>query len=557
MTKSISRTIATCIATALAVCVFALCSPARALAQQTGRLTVTATDGASTALDAYQLFSADVSDAVSGHKILANVSWASDAAEKAVTSAIKSVDQSYSGTTAQDAADWLNENVQSDASSAPTASSVPAAIARSLAGDTPTASITAGTQSTLAAGYWLLTANGESVGTGQSGTAAILVAVGGADVTATTKTSVPTVEKSVLEDSSNSWQKQADATVGDELEWRLAATVPANLSPNSAYKTYSITFHDELSSGLEQPSDVHVYIAPVGASLWAKGTEPGDGWVELDEKEYVTRPAGENGSTFDVDVADLIASASSHGVYADLGLEACVVYDAPLAQDAERGAAHGNPNTVTLRYPSTPYSETQSKTQEDEAIAYTWDLNLVKRDATSEVALAGAVLRVTHVTGDREYHLTQDGTWTTDDATVTTDENGAIAVSGVDSGTFTVEEVQAPEGYASFSGAPSITLTVGLDPQILRSTSDERLSAELPLRADSFDKDSGEADVSVLNGTTAVPSSDKPAPRRPGGSSPFTGDPTSYLPAICLAVVGAALIVFAIRRRKGDPKRRP
>ncbi|MEE6147075.1 isopeptide-forming domain-containing fimbrial protein [Olsenella sp. YH-ols2223] len=555
VTKSISRTIAICIATALAVCVFALCSPVRALAEGgTGNLTVTATDGASTALDAYKLFKADVSDAASGHKILANVKWASDAAERAVTSAIKSVDQSYSGTTAQDAADWLNENVQSDAASAPTASSVPAAIARSLAGDAPTANVTAGTRATLDEGYWLLIANGDSVGAGQSGTAAILVVVGGADVTATTKTSVPTVEKSVLEDSSNSWQKQADATVGDELDWRLAATVPVNLSPDSAYKTYSITFHDELSSGLEQPSDVHVYIAPAGASPWAKGTKPGDGWVELDEKEYVTRPAGENGSTFDVDVADLIASASSHGVYADLGLEACVVYDAPLVQDAERGAAHGNPNTVTLRYPSTPYSETQAKTQEDEAIAYTWDLNLFKRDATSEATLAGAVLRVTD---DRGYHLTQDGTWTTDDATVTTDENGAIAVRGVDSGTFKVEEVQAPEGYASFSGAPSITLTVGLDPQILRSTSDERLSAELPLRADSFDKDSGEADVSVLNGTTAVPSSDKPAPRRPGGSSPFTGDPTSYLPAICLAVVGAALIVFAIRRRKGDPKRRP
>lgn len=554
-TKSLSRAIATCLASCLAVAALALCSPARALAEQTGHLTVTATEGASTALDAYQLFSADVSDAVSGHTILANASWASDAAEKAVTSAIKSADPSYSGATAQDAADWLNENVESDAALAPTASSVPAAIARTLAGSTPTASVTAGTQTTLPAGYWLLTANSDSVGTGQSGTAAILVAVGGADVTATTKTSVPSVEKYVLEDSSNSWRKQADATVGDELDWRLVATVPMNLSPNSAYKAYSITFHDVLSAGLERPSNVHVYIAPAGASMWAQGTEPGDGWVELDEKEYATTyAAGENGSTFDIAVKDLIVSASNHSVYADQGLEVCVVYDAPLAQDVDRGAAHGNPNTVTLRYPSTPYSKTLTETQEDEAIAYTWDLNLVKRDATSEFALAGAVLRVTD---DRGRHLTQDGVWTTDDATVTTDQNGAIAVAGVDSGTFAVEEVQAPEGYESFSGMPSITLTVGLDPQIIRSTNDERLSAESPLRADSFDKDSGEADVSVLNGAVTVPSQVKGILQTLGGSFPFTGDSTSYLPAICLAVVGVALIVFAIRRRKGDPKRRP
>lgn len=554
VTKSLSRTIAACLAGCLAVAVLALCSPARALAEQTGRLTVTATDGASTALDAYQLFSADVTDAVSGHKILSNVSWASDAAEKAVPSAIRSVDHSYSGTTAQDAADWLNENVESDAASAPTASSAPAAIARALAAEgAPSTSVTAGPYATLPAGYWLLTANGDSVGTGQSGTAAILVAVGGADVTATTKTSAPTVEKHVLEDSSNSWQKQADATVGDELDWRLSATVPVNLSHNSAYKTYSIIFHDELSAGLEQPSNVHVYVAPAGTAAWAQGTEPGDGWAELDEDEFsAPSQAGENGLTFDVTVIDLIASASRHGVYADLGLEVCVAYDAPLAPDAQRGAAHGNPNTVTLRYPSTPYSETQAETQKDEAIAYTWDLSLVKRDATSEVALAGAVLRVTD---DRGRHLTQDGTWTTDDATVTTDQNGAIAVAGVDSGTFTVEEVQASEGYEAFSSMPTITLKVELDPKILHSLKAEPLTAESPLRADSFDRDSGEATVSVLNGTT--PGGDKPAPRRPGGSSPFTGDPTSYLPAICLAVAGAGLVVFALRRGRGGQKRRP
>lgn len=504
VTKSLSRTIAGCLAVCLAVAVLALCSPVRAHAEQTGRLTVTATDGASTALDAYQLFSADVTDAVSGHKILANVSWASNAAEKAVTSAIKSVDLSYSGTTAQDATDWLNENVESDSASAPAASSVPATIARALAAEGASAtSVTADVQATLPAGYWLLTANGNSVGTGQSGTAAILVAVGGADVTATTKTSVPTVEKHVLEDSSNSWQKQADATVGDELDWRLSATVPVNLSHNSAYKTYSITFHDELSAGLEQSSNVHVYIAPAGTAAWVQGTEPGDAWVELDEKEYATTyAAGENGSAFDVSVADLIVSASRHSVYADQGLEVCVVYDAPLAQNAERGATYGNPNTVTLRYPSTPYSETQAETQEDKAIAYTWDLNLVKRDATSEVALAGAVLRVTD---DRGRHLMQDGTWTTDDATVTTDQNGAIAVAGVDSGTFTVEEVQPPEGYEPFSGAPTITLTVGLDPKILHSLNAEPLTAESPLRPDGFDTGSGEATVSVLNGTVTTP----------------------------------------------------
>lgn len=269
VTKQLSRTLAACLAACAAAALVALFSPVRALAEQTGNLTVTPTDGSSTSLDAYQLFSADVTDAESGHKILSNISWASDAAEKAVPSAIRSVDPSYGGTTAQDAADWLGENVEGDAASAPTASSAPAAIARALAGETPTARVTAGEQATLAAGYWPLVADGDSVGTGQSGTAAILVAVGGADATATTKASAPTVEKHVLEDSSDSWQKQADATVGDELDWRLSATVPVDLSSGSAYKTYSVTFHDELSTGLERPGNVRVYVAPAGTAAWA------------------------------------------------------------------------------------------------------------------------------------------------------------------------------------------------------------------------------------------------------------------------------------------------
>lgn len=576
VTKQLSRTLAACLVACAAAALVALFSPVRALAEQTGNLTVTPTDGASTALDAYQLFSADVTDVESGHKILSNISWASDAAEKVVPSAIRSVDPSYGGTTAQDAADWLGENVEGDAASAPTASSAPAAIARALAGETPTARVTAGEQTTLAAGYWLLVADGDSVGTGQSGTAAILVAVGGADATATTKASAPTVEKHVLEDSSDSWQKQADATVGDELDWRLSATVPVDLSSGSAYKTYSLTFHDEPSAGLERPGNVRVYVAPAGTAAWAQGSEPGDGWVELDKGEYATPDAtGGSGLSFDVSVADLIASAAIHGVVADAGLEVCVTYDAPLTQAAARGVEHGNPNTVTLEYPASPYTDARGETQEDEAIAYTWDLDLVKRSSVDQRRLAGAVLRVTD---DRGRHLTQEGTWTEDDATVTTGQDGTVAASGVDSGTFKVEEVAAPAGYVGITGALEVRLRVSLEADRishhLEQASDPddlnpgewRLVATSPLSLDSFDPDaSGVATAYVPNAPegTTPPSQGGgtggavgEALRRVLPRTPSTGDPTSYVPAICLAVVGVALIAFAVRRMRGGTRRR-
>ena len=577
VTKHLSRTLATCLAACAAAAILALCSPVRALAQQTGNLTVTATEGASTKLRAYQLFSGDVTDVRSGsssEKVIVDVSWASKEAEEAVTSAIKSAEPGYRGTTAEDASEWLRDKVQGDKDVAPEAGSVPAAVARALSHTSgPAYDVTAGETVALPEGYWLVVSDDGAVGTGQSGTAAILALVGGADVTATTKAAAPTVEKQVLEDSGDAWQKQADATVADELDWRLVATVPVDLT---AYASYSVTFHDVLSAGIAEPSGVRVYVASLSEEAWGSGTKPGAkaGWTELvnadpNSPAYTTSydPSGDE-ATFELTVADLRRSAEENGIDVSAGIRVCVVYDAPLTQDAERGVEHGNPNTVTLRYPASPYTDARGETQEDEAIAYTWDLDLVKRSSLDEKPLAGAVLRVTD---DRGWHLTQEGTWTSDDATVTTGEDGTISAAGVDSGTFKVEEVKAPAGYVGVTDRLEVRLSVSLeadrishhlekaaDPEEL-SPGEWALVATKPLELASFDPDaSGVATAFVPN----APAGEAPPQGGGGGSvaealrralprTPFTGDPTSFVPVVCLAAAGVALIAFAIRRMRG------
>jgi hypothetical protein len=62
----------------------------------------------------------------------------------------------------------------------------------------------------------------------------------------------------------------------------------------------------------------------------------------------------------------------------------------------------------------------------------------------------------------------------------------------VDSGTFDVEEVSAPQGYDAFAGSKRITLSVTLDPDQIVSGKDKAaneagLKAVSPLRVDSFD----------------------------------------------------------------------
>lgn len=547
VTRRMTRSAAVAATVLAAVLFFLFVAPTGALAAgQTGSLEVSAADGASTVLRAYQLFDADVSDGADG-KAVSNVTWASADAKAAVEGAIASADASYADATAQDAADWLHDHVTGDAGAAPSAGSVPAVVARRLAaGGAGFRSLTAGRSVKLAAGYWLVMGDPDAVGAGQAASAAILVTVGGSKATATTKAAVPTVQKSVLEDSDDAWGKAADATVGDELDWRLEAHVPAIAS---AYDSYHVTFHDTLSAGIGKPKDVRVYVAAAGVEPWQKGMEPAavSGWVRLDMGEFTCNYAAvtDGAATLDVRVTDVLASAARRGVSADDGLSVCVTYDAPLDSGAGHGASGDNLNVTTLRYPSSPHAEGEGETTEARAIAYCWDMRLVKRDSASGKALSGAVLRVTD---DRGRRLTQDGTWVTGDATVTTGSDGTIAASGVDSGTFTVEEVSAPKGHAPFSGARRLILKVtGLDVEQVASAHPVlTLSAQSPLRADGVAEDTSLATVSVLNDSTP----DVGGSGSSGGlfGLPKTGDSAPLALAAVLAAAGVALVVASRRR---------
>lgn len=523
-----------------------------------GTLTVSSAHNASTTLEAYQVFKADVADGSNGTKVVSNAEWSDPSVASAVNEAIRSADPGYTGSSAADAETWLHDNIDSNAAQASRNAAV-AAMARNLqSSSAPSSALSAGTESTLDAGYWLVAADPARVGTGEYGTSPILVVVGGSPVTATTKGAAPTVDKHVLENSSDAWHKQADATVGDSLLWRLEATVPAGIA---GYTSYSVSFHDSLAAGIGQPSGVHVYLAAgdgassiVGASdfaglpqaFWTQGASPdGDStWVELGADEYTTSYASSDaGATFDVTVNDLIASLQQRNWALGSGARVCVVYDAPLTASAAQGVAKGNPDEVVLRYPSSPYSDAFARTEPADAVAYTWGLQLVKRSSEDETPLQGAVLRVTDAQGR---HLTQDGAWTGENATVTTDADGMVRAAGVDSGSYLVEEISAPEGYAAFGGTRAIDLSATLDPDhIVHSQVQVSLKAADPLRADAFDADAGQATVSVLDGPAgpldAVAS-----------ALPKTGD-TAPLGALAL-LAAAALIALAVHRRRAGTR---
>ncbi|WP_270225566.1 SpaA isopeptide-forming pilin-related protein [Collinsella aerofaciens] len=531
----------------IGTCAVVFPASAQAAPTSTGSITVSGTVARS--YDAYQIFSANVVDGDSDAKIATDLAWASDAARDAVLPVLHSAGMSNSQTTAQEAAEWLNTDSH-------LTSALSAQLARSLqSSDAESVALNAGTAAELPCGYWLIVADDDAIAQGEAGTAPIMALVGGSAVTVKPKAATPKVSKHVLEDSTAAWQKAADATVADDLYWRLSATVPAGLT---AYDTYTVQFVDTMSAGLD-PSRVvasmRVYVAAgadggFDAVSTGKdgraGTESAKGWTDITAQCSIKVAAD---GTFTVRTGDLIAALGGADAFT-AGARVVAVYNAPLNSACNHGIAKGNPNEVYLRYPRSPFADQSgdagfTHTPSDDATAYTWDLALTKRGSDGDKPLPGAVLSITD---DRGRTLAADGTWDAEGkATVTTGEDGRVTVSGVDSGKLEVRELKAPKGYTAFEGTRSVTVKAeGLDvKQVAAAKPKLAITAESPMRADSADGSTGSLEASLINTPTGTPPS-----IFTGGFMPSTGDMAMYAVAAA-AVAGAALIVVALSIKRG------
>ncbi len=530
----------------IGTCAVVFPASAQAAPTSTGSITVSGTVASS--YDAYQIFSANVIDGDKDVKIATDLAWASDAVHDAALPVLHSAGMSKSQTTAQEAAEWLNTDSH-------LTSALSAQLARSLQSSGAVfKALNAGTTAELPCGYWLIVADDDAIAEGEAGTAPIMALVGGSAVTVKPKAATPKVAKHVLEDSTVAWQKAADATVADDLYWRLSATVPAGLT---AYDTYTVQFVDTMSAGLDPSkvaASVRVYVASGAEGGFdavstnkdgRTGTEPAKGWTDITAQCRVSA----DGKTFTVRTGDLIAALGGADAFT-AGARVVAVYNAPLNSACNHGIAKGNPNEVYLRYPRSPFADQSgdagfTRTPSDDACAYTWDLALTKRGSDGDKPLPGAVLSIVD---DRGRTLAADSTWDAEGkATVTTGEDGRVAVSGVDSGKLEVRELKAPKGYTAFGGTRSVTVKAeGLDvDQVAAAKPKLTITAESPLRADSADGSTGSLEASLINTPAGTPPSIFTE-----GFMPLTGDMAMFT-AAAVAVAGAALIVVALLVKRG------
>ena len=433
--------------------------------------------------------SADVWDS-NDEKTLSDITWASDDVRDAVTGEFTSdTTDSSKPANPNDAAAWAKwiktkttdeyaaTNQTTNLNVGTTLDRIAKALEKVTATNETTGWKTAtdGKFNNLPAGYWLfVTAQPSSTkgtnttnGNDDAFTSPIFTIVGGADVNAEPKKSVPNVTKAVMDDKGDKFvtdvtktvftaaNKAADSASEQLIKYQLAGTVASNIN---TYTKYSYTFTDEL---------------PCTMVPNLNGNNP---VVEVKIDDSVVDPAcysatyapGKSTNTLTVSFENLKEAKDTHGapITVDGSSTVYVNYEAKL--DARKINADmlgkAQVNNVMLTYSNNPHTNGTGTTVNHPAYDYTYGIDVTKvgsdKDETGEHKTLEGVQFTLQEKGSGNF-IKADGTTTSNhnDAILTTTSGGKISVVGLDEGTYILKEVKPAPGYNN-SAAGGITFAI-------------------------------------------------------------------------------------------------
>lgn len=459
------------------------------------------TGNESTKFNAYQIFKAKVVDDEGGKgKVASDIKWANDDIDSKVIAAIKGstqyrklVDKDRTKELADDAAapvvaEWLYQNVNGTSASSVDSSDgtrvapgdvlyeIAAAVSgmkQNVKAETAAGQLTADESWTrpnpnenrglYGDGYYLFVSDGlMDPAKPNTGTSPIFAIVGGDPVVVTEKTSIPTVDKQILKDStnktadpvSNDWANYGDSQIGQDIDYKLTGTVADNIA---SYTKYTYEFQDTLSKGLvvnkkeadnTSPEDLHVYIVNTNTNT---KTEVKEGF-----KATVTPAADtqKNSELLKVSFEDLKAVKDANGTIAvDKDSKVVVTYKARLTSDVSY-EVDGNRNTVKLVYSNNPMGEgTGTSTEKTVAdYAFALDVTKVAQDDPTKKLEAGFKVQVLE---NADNNLV--GKWLSADGSLVNEASahefktdkttGEVKIPGLDAGTYQITETTTPAGY--------------------------------------------------------------------------------------------------------------
>lgn len=231
--------------------------------------------------EAYQIFSGKI-DTLNGAEVLTDIVWGANVEGATIIAKLRA-DATLAAVipdtaaTAADVAKAINGQLEE--------SNVAKALAQVFGNNlTDTAakeSVYADGKYTIAdltAGYYLVKDRTASISADDNDAYTRFMLKVVSDVTASPKSSIPTVKKFVkdINDSTETvktdWQKSADHDVNNDVDFRLEGTLPTTYDDYSVYK---YVFNDTLDNGFTYNNDAKVYVENAGDSV-------GSGRVEID-----------------------------------------------------------------------------------------------------------------------------------------------------------------------------------------------------------------------------------------------------------------------------------
>lgn len=429
---------------------------------------------------AYQIFKAKVTDTENG-KTAQDITWANDKLGAEVVKAIKEKWTGYNDLatnerlskdpTAQEVADFLRAHADSTTAGSVDGSirgtrlatnNVLYAVANAVKDNASAVdgvdTVNAWTFSAQSSGYYLFVTSNLEVTKPNTGTSPIFAIVGGDPVVVTEKTSIPTINKEILNDRNENkqggytaqqgWSKFADSQMGQEVSYELTGSIADNYA---TYDSYAYKFTDTLSQGLTYDKEsLEVYALN------------GQSYTQISPKSYTVNNPTEDNNTLTVSFNDkglksATAAKESDTLNIDANTYIVVFYKAKLNSKANYDAA-GNTNNVYLEYSNNPMAEGTGKSEIKGVTDHVFRLDVTKTDKGSGDVLKGeglqAGFKVKVLEGDEG---TLDNKWLGENGEIVDEgqayefmtrlNDGKVYIPGLDTGKYQITETTTPTGY--------------------------------------------------------------------------------------------------------------